>query len=277
MNIASTLKGGIAVLALAAGAALPGAAAAQTPATWTPGKWYFGAELYAYLPSIGGTTKFPVATGGSSINVDADTIIDNLKFTIMGAFAAHNGRWGFFTDILYLDVGGDKSKTRDFSIDGVNLPETATADLSLDVKGTVWTIAGLYRVVANPELTMDVLAGARMISVTPTLGWSFSTSIPPLPGRDGSKEVKQTNWDGIIGVRGRYTFGSDRQWFLPYYLDVGTGESDLTWQAMGGIGYSYHSWDFTAAWRYLDYKFKSGDPVTDMNFNGPMLGVVYRW
>jgi len=33
-------------------------------------------------------------------------------------------------------------------------------------------------------------------------------------------------------------FGESRKWFVPYYLDVGTGESDLTWQAMGGIGYS---------------------------------------
>ena len=54
--------------------------------------------------------------GGPSINVDASTLLDHLKMTFMGAFDAHNGRWGMFTDVLYLDVGGSKSKTRDFNI-----------------------------------------------------------------------------------------------------------------------------------------------------------------
>jgi hypothetical protein len=31
------------------------------------------------------------------------------------------------------------------------------------------------------------------------------------------------------------------------------------------------------AWRYLDYKFKSGQPVESMNFNGPAIGAVFHW
>ena len=30
-------------------------------------------------------------------------------------------------------------------------------------------------------------------------------------------------------------------------------------------------------WRYLDYDLKSDGPITDLNFNGPAAGVVFRW
>ena len=142
-----------------------------------PDDWQFRAIIYGYLPDIGGTTTFP-AGGGSSINVDADTIISNLKFTFMGSIEAQKGRWGAFTDILYLDVGGSKSDTRDLTIGGVQLPAGVTANASLDIKGTVWTLAGNYRVLATPEATFDVFAGARLLSIKQAwAGSSAPTSV----------------------------------------------------------------------------------------------------
>ena len=128
MSVSILQKFRTAGLALSASVFLSTTAAAQAPqASWESGKWQFGATLYAYLPSIGGNVTFPVASGGASINVDADTIIDSLKFTFMGSFDAHNGRWGVFTDVLYLNVGGGKSNTRDFSIGRIELPASTTA------------------------------------------------------------------------------------------------------------------------------------------------------
>lgn len=243
-----------------------------------PDDWQFRAIVYAYLPDIGGSTAFP-ANGGSSVNVDANTILNNLKFTFMGTFEAQKGAWGLFTDILYMDVGGSKSQTRDVTIGPIQLPDGVTSDLSLDVKGTVWTIAGNYRVMATPEATFDAFAGARLLSVKEQLGWNFSANVGPIvgPGREGSSEAKLTNWDAIVGVKGRVAFGDRRQWFVPYYVDVGTGDSDLTWQAIGGIGYAFGWGEVLAAWRYLDYKFKSGKKAEDLTFNGPAIGVAFRW
>ncbi len=95
--------------------------------------------------------------------------------------------------------------------------------------------------------------------------------------RSGSKEIDESVWDGIVGVKGRYAFGENRKWFMPFYLDVGTGQSDLTWQGAAGLGYAFNWGEVLAMWRYLDYNFKSGKAVEDMNFNGPMLGVAFRW
>ena len=64
---------------------------------------------------------------------------------------------------------------------------------------------------------------------------------------------------------------------VPYYADVGTGESQLTWQVYGGLGYQFSWGEVFAVWRYLDYNFKSGSAIKDINFNGPAIGVGFRW
>jgi hypothetical protein len=118
-----------------------------------------------------------------------------------------------------------------------------------------------------------------MFGIKPTLGWSISGDLGPIPesGRSGSKEISEHIWDGIIGVKGRYAFGDNREWFVPIYLDVGTGQSDLTWQIAGGVGYTFRWGSVFAMWRYLDYDFKSDNALEKINFNGPMIGAAFSW
>ena len=99
-------------------------------------QWQFRALMYGWLPDIGGKTTFP-AGSGSDISVDASQIIDALKFTFMGTFEAQKGAWGVFTDVIYLDVGGPKSKTRDILVDGHPVPVGMTADATLDLKSLI--------------------------------------------------------------------------------------------------------------------------------------------
>jgi len=60
-------------------------------------------------------------------------------------------------------------------------------------------------------------------------------------------------------------------------VDVGTGQSRLTWQAMAGIGYSFDWGTTTLAWRYLDYEFDPNAAIQDVSLSGPFLGVTFRW
>ena len=78
-----------------------------------------------------------------------------------------------------------------------------------------------------------------------------------------------------VGAKGRFSFGDRREWFVPYYVDVGTGQSKLTWQAFGGIGYSFGWGDVIAVWRYIDYRFDQDDASFKMN--GPAIGVGFHW
>ena len=267
-------KMGLALAALAATSlALPRPAAAQVD-----DKWRFDAVIYGYFPSIGGSSAFPPQRGGTSIDVDTDKILSALKFAFMGTFEAHRGQWGFLTDVLYMDLGGSKSGTRDLSIGNVGLPAGVTANANLDIKGTIWELAGTYRVMADPVSTVDVVAGARMINYKQTLGWEFSADLgPDQPTRTGNSGINVTNWDAIVGVKGRYAFGANREWFVPFYADIGTGESDLTWQVFGGLGYRFGWGDVTAGWRYIDYDFKSGTRLDNATFNGPLIGAAFHW
>ena len=237
----------------------------------------FGASLYGWFPSIGGKTTFP--GDGVDVSIDSDQILDSLKFVFMGTLEARKGRWGGFTDVVYIDLGRNRSDTRDITIGGVELPANASASVNYDLKGTAWTLAGTYRVVADPGASVDLIAGARLLDVEQTLDWGVTGNVGPipLPGRTGSRQVDKSNWDAIVGVKGRLNFGGDRRWFIPYYLDVGTGDSDMTWQAMAGVGYAWNWGDVFAAWRYLDYDMKSGGSVQDLNFSGPAIGLTFRW
>ena len=280
MKLFSSLGGAAAVLCAVAGALPPATAAAQsTQKDWEAEKWQFTASIYGWLPTIDGTVNFPDDSRSTDLHVSKSDVLSALKMTFQGSLDAHNGRWGIFNDVVYVDLGGSKSRTRDFSIGNIGVPASATTDLSLDIKATIWTVAGEYRVVSDPAWTVDLLGGARMLRFKPTLGYSITGDLGPvvLPGREGNKQVDETIWDGIIGVKGRYTFGEDRRWYAPYYLDVGTGQTQLTWQIAGGIGYSFDWGSVFAMWRYLDYNFQSGKDLEDINMNGPMVGVAFQF
>lgn len=259
---------------------LPAVAGAQTKREdWQSGQWQFSVGLYLYLPTISGSTEFPGGTSGPSVSVDPNKILGSLNFVYMGTLEAENGRFGVVTDVIYMDVGGSKSRTRDITIGGAQLPAGTTADASLDMKTWVWTIAPELRVVSVPTFTMDVLLGARLLSVTQDLTWGVTGNLGsiPLEGRSGSLEVQETIWDGIVGIKGRIAPGCCERWILPYYFDVGTGGSDLTWQAAGGLGYAFRWGSISAGWRYLDYDLKSDSAVQSLTLSGPMLLAVYRW
>ena len=241
--------------------------------------WQWDATLYVWLPSLSGDTAFPPDGGGPSIAVSGDAILDSLNFAFMGAFGARNGPWGFTTDIVYLDLGAQKNGTRDFSLGQIELPASVDADLQYDLTGWLWTTMGSYTVVDSDRVLLDVLAGARMLDLEQRLGWTFNGDISslPLPGRSGTSTTAPTQWDAIVGVKGRVTLGADGSWFLPYLLDVGTGDSDLTWQAMAGVGYRFDAVELKGVWRYLDYDLGNHTPVESLSFSGPAIGITYRF
>jgi hypothetical protein len=267
------------LVSLASACILAAMASVPAYAATSDGNWQWRATVYLWLPSIGGETSFPPSGGGPSVDVSADAILDSLNLAFMGALEARKGAWGVSTDLIYLDLGQDKKSTRNFQIGQAGLPVGVTGDLEFDMTGWLWTVAGSYALVEQDSFSLSVLGGARMLDLEEQLQWKLNGDIGPLPGvqRSGSASAKDTQWDAIVGVKGRLTFGVDRQWYVPYYLDVGAGESDLTWQAMAGLGYSFDSIDVTAAWRYLDYDLGDATPIKSIDFSGPALGVSFRF
>ena len=239
--------------------------------------WQFEASIYGWFPAISGTTSFPPHGGGPDVDASMGDVIDALKFAFMGSFEARNGPWGLWTDLVYADFGASKSRSRDIGIDGHPLPAGVTADLDLDIKTWIWTLAGLYNLRTDPDGTTDLIFGARLIDMTNKLGWDFSTDVPPFSGRSGDGEASVNNWDAVVGIKGRFNFGEARKWFVPYYADVGTGESKLTWQLQAGVGYQFDWGAVLATWRYLDYDFKDDSKIHSLSMNGPTIGVSFKF
>jgi opacity protein-like surface antigen len=206
-------------------------------------------------------------------------VLDALNFAFMGSFEARNGPWGVWTDLVYADFGASKSASRDFTIGNVPLPGGVNADLQLDIKSWIWTLAGVYGLKADAEANVDLLFGTRLLDLSNDLSWNLNTTggIVNPPPRTGTATAAVSNWDAIVGLKGRAFIGADRTWFVPFYVDIGTGESKFTWQVNAGVGYQFPWGAVIATWRYLDYDFKDSSHVSSMSFNGPTIGVAFKF
>jgi hypothetical protein len=98
---------------------------------------------------------------------------------------------------------------------------------------------GGYNVHQTERVTTDILGGVRYLSLDTDAKLDITGPLPPgLPSKELSESVNL--WDGIVGINGKAML-SDK-WNVRYHFDIGTGDSDLTWQALAGIGYRFNSW-----------------------------------
>ena len=89
---------------------------------------------------------------------------------------------------------------------------------------------------------------------------------------DGRDDV----WDGIVGIRGVSEL-SDK-WWLNYRFDIGTGDSDLTWNAVAQFGYAYDWGSLVVGYRYLHYDFDSDFKLLkDLDVHGPLIGALFEF
>lgn len=273
MTIPSTRRITAAVLCTAS-ALLPAAAHAQDPA-----RWDFAGSLYLWLPSLGGSTTYPPADGGSSVSIDVSDPLENLHFVFMGTLEARRGAWGLFTDLVYMDFGAGRSDARSLSLGGIGLPADVSADTHLDLVGGAWTLGGSWRAASAPAFYIDLVGGARLLDIETTLRWTLAGNVGSiaLPDRAGERTSQLKNWDAFVGIKGRYRFGAQHSWFVPYYFDVGAGDSQRTIQAMAGIGYTFAWGDAVAGWRYVGYRMKPGQTIEELTFNGALVSAVFRW
>ena len=238
--------------------------------------WQFALTAYGYLPAISGTAYFPVPGTSATFNLNQSDLINNLKMVFMGAFDARRGRWGFFADLLYLDLGRRNTNVHDFTIGGIGIPATTTSDVSLDMKTWIVTAAGEYRVLNEGGGTLDAVVGVRYVSLKERLEWSFTGSLGSLPqaARAGNQEISNNIVDGIVGVKGQLR--GDSAWMMPFYLDVGTGGTQVTWQGAIGLAYMFHWGELGLLYRYIDFRFDSSK-LRDLTIAGPMVAATFRW
>jgi hypothetical protein len=235
--------------------ASPLSARAADPAS--PDSWKVAGDIYLWGASIGAET----VTGGK-VHVGFDTLLDHLDMAFMGGLGARKGRWTIGVDAIYMDVSGDSSGA-------LTLPDGSVAPSSANLVLKAWVVDPNigYNVVDTGTFTLDLVAGARYLYLKPTLSAQVDG---PLETRFRQFSESANVWNGVGGIRGRVHLCP--RLFVPFYADAGAGASKLTWQAFGGLGYSFGWIEVVAAYRYIDWNLKDSKVFDDLNLGGPILG-----
>ena len=240
--------------------------ATVTAADKGPSDWQYGLLIYGWLPDISGELIHNIPDEGDSAAVEIDWF-DLLDMAFMAAFEARKGDWAAFTDIIYFDLSGDRNRS-------VTLPggdDVPLADGDWELEGWAWTVAGSYTPWRSNNSHLDLLAGARYLPVDSTVK---VTGRGPLQQKlKLSKSVDLV--DAIVGAKGQ--IGLNDKWFLSYYGDLGAGDSDITWQVMGGVGYRFNWGEVFLDCRHLEYDQEDDKLLQDVSFSGAMIGVGFRF
>jgi hypothetical protein len=255
---------------------------------WTPsrvsaqegGGWAFTIKPYLWAPTIEADLKFSApdgSTGEPEFKVEPDDYFENLDIAAIVTATAHKGKWSFTADFIYMDISSEDNKLKNVDFGGPMVSTTIDADVDVEVESLITTFGAGYQVIDGPRLKMDVLAGLRYLWMEQDVDWNLEIDIDgPGPGqsfpRSGSLTEDADAWDGIVGVRGEILLGSGN-WFIPFYGDIGTGDTDLTWSLFGGIGYSFNDWfDAMIGYRHMEWDNDDDETVQEVNVSGPLLG-----
>ncbi len=229
--------------------------------------------IYGWLPDLSGTLKYPLPPGsGGDVSVNASDLIDALEMVFMGTYEIRKEKWSFTADVIYIDLANSESKAA--TIPGG--PGNSQIEVGADQSMEAWVLGfvGGYNMVQTDKSTFDLIAGARYLSLDVGVDLQIDGPLPPqLPGRSFDKSAEL--WDAVVGFKGQYRFNEN--WFMPYYADIGAGDSDLTWQAMAGIGYSYGWGDVLVAYRHLSYDQGDDKLIQDLELSGPAIAVNFRF
>ncbi len=234
--------------------------------------WEFQVAPYMWFISTSGDVT--VKGQKSDLDLSFDDIWDELNIAAMLAFDARNGRWGFYGDIIYANLG-------DSDVEG----PLGFVKIDPTIKLAWLTAGGFYRLGSwglseaaakkAPTVTMDVFAGARYTYLDIELDFKNV----PQPTASGDK-----HWvDPLVGSR--VILDLTQRWAIS--LDGSIGGfgvgSDFAWDAAGLIGYRFplFSKENNAALfggyraRYQDYTDGSGDDEFkwDVTLHGPILGM----
>jgi hypothetical protein len=231
---------------------------AMAQAEATPGDADGGAQLTVYGWLAGASGEFTPFAGAPTIAFD-DSFGDVLQDIDSAFFATAQFRRDRFVMV------GDVSYAA-LSREG-RLPLGIKARAEIQ-QLAITALAGA-RVVAKEDVSLDLLAGARL--------WDIDGEIAvPLVGR--SVAPGKTFVDPIVAAR--LNAGIAPRLSTTVQADVGGVGigSDFTYQLVGTLNYQIARKAYlSAGWRHLYLEFDDAGTVFDASQTGPLLGFTYRF
>jgi hypothetical protein len=243
------------------------------------GAWHTGLSVYGWLPGISATTRYKLPSGDVVTNRTDHDILSKLSGAFMMDVSVRKDRWGVLADVDWVKFDDESGHV--VGIGGQRLGADAHLDTRWNAKGGQVTLAGFYTVGHSRQGNIDILLGARYLWLKGNIGWNFA-----LIGRGGRLDIADSGHlsaqthvtDAIIGVRGRWTPFPSKSVFIPYYFDIGTGDSDHTEQYVGGIGYAFGWGDMALTYRDIEYHEHGADTfLKATRLSGPSLTLSWMF
>ena len=226
-------------------------------------------NVYLWGSSIAGDLSF--RDGQVPFDVSLEQILDNLEMTAMVAYRRDIGDWSVLLDVIYLNMGATKNGS-------VTLPgrraEEVDVNADLDLKTWVGGLYGGYTFARTEAAQHRFIAGVRYLSLDAGLGIGVDDP-QGTQLRKGSYSASGDLWDGVIGFQGQFDLGG--RWRLPYHLDIGTGSSQITYQALAGAAFEFGWGNLSLTYRYLYYDEGNDGVIHDLTMDGPVLAVGFRF
>lgn len=218
--------------------------------------WRGQVTPYVWASGVGGDiTPF---TGAPTFSADKSflEVLEDLDAAFFLSGYARNGRFVAVGDLSH------SSSSRSGTI-----PPGAPAEGRLRQSSA--TLAAGYRAIADPGLTLDVLAGARVWRVRGSFE-ALGGAIRRSPGKDFV--------DPILALRANVALAP--RWSAIGYADIGgfgVG-SRLTVQAVATANYQLSEAVYlSAGYRHLGVDYRDGGTRIDATMAGPLLGVTWRF
>jgi hypothetical protein len=234
--------------------------------------WTFTVAPYLWAAGLEGDVGL---FGLEPVDVDMSfsDILDNLKFAGMILGEVNNGTWGLVGDLIYVKIEAKETIRRDLVGGPVELVELTAG---VETESFTGTLMGEYRVLADDQMTFDLMAGARLWSVDNDISAKLDldgTPVAQFSGDDGATWV-----DPMIGAKARIDTGS-LLYLTAWGAIGGFGvSSDFAWDAMGAVGYQWSDWFSTVlGYRGLGVDFSDDGFVYDVIQHGVIAGAVMRF
>lgn len=253
-------------------------------------QWQYSLTPYLWLPTIDGSLNYSLPPGGGgspNVKVGPTDWLDLLNFAVLVGGSARKDDLVIFADIVYLSMSTTDSNVTSVDDPGPGILPPIPIDVTLtlgtksELDGLAWTLAAGFRIENTSTSTMDAFAGVRYFGVDVSTRWSLTADIMTPGGgtalpAEGGISADTDLWDAIIGIRGQFDMTSEKL-SVPYYIDVGSGQSDLTWQGMAGLAWAFGWGDLLVLYRHLEYDEGSGKLLNNFSFSGPLVGARFSF
>lgn len=240
-------------------------------AKFFPEDWAFQIAPWLWALSVEGDAS--VRGVSTDVDIGFDDLLDQLNVGAFVEFEARKGRFGVFGNLMYADLGTDKTVgPLEIQVGSTTLMAGAGAGYRL----------GPWRLdvddgASDASLVLEPFAGVRYTYVDAELDSNV----------DALNVSRDKDWvDPIVGARAILQMSPN--WTVTAVGDVGgfgVG-SELTWQALGLVGYDFDMFaeknaSFAAGYRALAQDYESGSGAGaftwDVVYHGPLLALSIRF